>query len=854
MEETIKAVEKVISAGGFSFKGWTRQGDVTESKILGYNWDAKEDTLCMRLTFHLEPKKRGGRVGPALTSGNLEEQLSRPISRRQVIALAGQFYDPLNLLSPAVVKLRLFYSDACRFAPGKGWDEPISEECMVRLREIMALVLLLNGVKVPRGLFGPHDGHISEGYLIVACDASLQAYATAMYFRPGYLDEESQCKLVMSGVKIAGKASFTAPRMELLGAELGAKMFANTIGDLRRVLTIVGVFFITDSKIVVKQLKLHSGQFDLFTGSRLKKIKDLTKPHGWLHCAGSENPADLPTRSTATLEEMTSEKWLNGGVFSRPQSEWPIKNFENEEVQLLELPGVQQRLGTATDAVPQTLSSIYLVQGGENVEPIFNRLYKRLSSVKRVRKVVAQVLRAVDLWRGRVPRARHERYRDAWQVMLQQEDGNKRARGSKMGGRQVVWRDGVNYAVGRVHSGVLSASFVPIIDKGTPLGDLVARDAHREYGHGSGIKTVQHKLAQEVLILGIGSMLWKLREKCTYCRKLALKRAKAGAGPLPATVTQPSRAFTHIMIDICGPWSVKGAINTRATRKAWMLVILDQFSRGVNVEVLCNITTKSVLDALTRHIAHHGMFSTCHSDCGTQLVKAGKVMVADDRKTVVDLTAVLEKEFPQVAFNHGVPLAPWHQGGVERLIQELKRAFKVTCGDKFEGDIIALETMAKKGMQFVNSRPLLVGPDPDSYLTPNCLLHGRANSSGLSIEGQPEEAAGLMGGLEVVKKSIGEFWKAFSGRESLLRVYRFRDDKQEKIKEGAVVLLPEVTAPGFYRLGRVLSILSGEAADPRTVEVETVKSKRDAKTGESKIVRSKFKRHINTIVLITNHE
>ncbi len=96
-------------SGGLKFKNWTKLGDGNSTKYLGYTWNPKEDTLKPRLWFNIGKIERGMTIEEDLTQENIEERVMSSCTKRDILSVQGQFFDPLLILSPIIVILRLFF-------------------------------------------------------------------------------------------------------------------------------------------------------------------------------------------------------------------------------------------------------------------------------------------------------------------------------------------------------------------------------------------------------------------------------------------------------------------------------------------------------------------------------------------------------------------------------------------------------------------------------------------------------------------------------------------------------------------------------------------------------------------------
>ena len=111
--------------------------------------------------------------------------------------------------------------------------------------------------------------------------------------------------------------------------------------------------YLSDSEVVLKQIRLQAGLFDKFAGLRVDLIQTSTEPEEWYHVASEENSADLPTRPTATCEEVMGEKWMHSTFLHLPRENWRIRKIgDKEEDEILQ--GERPKMGPAVQQ-PRTV-------------------------------------------------------------------------------------------------------------------------------------------------------------------------------------------------------------------------------------------------------------------------------------------------------------------------------------------------------------------------------------------------------------------------------------------------------------------------------------------------------------------
>ena len=60
--------------------------------------------------------------------------VSEPVTKRLILRTTAQLYDPLRIISPVKVLLKLIFQDVCK--AGFGWDEPLPKSIADRWEEM----------------------------------------------------------------------------------------------------------------------------------------------------------------------------------------------------------------------------------------------------------------------------------------------------------------------------------------------------------------------------------------------------------------------------------------------------------------------------------------------------------------------------------------------------------------------------------------------------------------------------------------------------------------------------------------------------------------------------------------------
>jgi len=137
------------------------------TKVLGVLWNSVFDVF----TFEV--------------GGLVEYANSLVVNRHSVLKLSAKIFNPLGLISPFVLQLKILFQTLC--VQGVNWDEPSTGELLTRWRSILPEFSCLNSIQVPRCYFRVGNQCLST-HLHRFCDACDQAYAAVVYLRIVYSD------------------------------------------------------------------------------------------------------------------------------------------------------------------------------------------------------------------------------------------------------------------------------------------------------------------------------------------------------------------------------------------------------------------------------------------------------------------------------------------------------------------------------------------------------------------------------------------------------------------------------------------------------------------------------------------
>ena len=127
--------------------------------------------------------------------------------------------------------------------------------------------------------------------------------------------------------------------------------------------------------------------------------------------------------------------------------------------------------------------------------------------------------------------------------------------------------------------------------------------------------------------------------------------------------------FYHTMVDYFGPLKVKRA---RTELKRWGCIFTCLNTRAVHLEVVDSLDTGSFLMTFHKFADLRGRPVHLYSDNGTAFVGAnGELRAAVKNLKSDQISKTLADR--SIQWHFSPPLAPHHNGAVERIIKDLKR-------------------------------------------------------------------------------------------------------------------------------------------------------------------------------------
>ncbi|XP_070075749.1 uncharacterized protein [Drosophila takahashii] len=296
-----RTVHHILSQAGFHKRNWVsnsrtvlealgqekgamvqldENADKCSENVLGMWWDTKEDMIRYR-------------VSPRYKQGEVLQGKRRP-TKREFLSMMMSIYDPLGLISFFVMYAKTMFQEIWR--SGCQWDDPILEAEWIKWKRWIHHIpnieeLCIHRCYMPKQL----SGHQVDMHTFV--DASESGFAAVCYLRIKF-GPTIHCCLLGSKTKVAPLRLVSIPRLELMGATLGARLAYEV--EMSLTMQICKRIFWTDSRTVLSWLRSDQRKYKQFVVFRVGEILDTTKQEDWRWVPTSQNVADEATKWTRT--------------------------------------------------------------------------------------------------------------------------------------------------------------------------------------------------------------------------------------------------------------------------------------------------------------------------------------------------------------------------------------------------------------------------------------------------------------------------------------------------------------------------------------------------------------------------
>ena len=730
------------------------KGGEQNLRVLGLGWNPVEDTVVFEVTLNFSKKKKGIHTGPNLTKADLPQDLPLVLTRRIVLSQVMMIFDPLGFVCPYTLLGKIYLRET--WSLKLGWDDQLPTSLRSKWVHFFCSLFQLEQISLDRCLRPPNS--VGQPWLIIFSDGSDLAHGFAAYIRWRLNCDDYWCRLIMAKCRIAPVNKLSTPQMELNAAVLSKQ--GRKVIDKEMRFEFEKVLQIVDSETVLSMINKTSTRFKVYEGVRIGEIQAATNGDMscWFWMSGHHNPTDWLTRGR-TPEELDQEShWWNGPpILYKPVEEWGLKsNPQNEGP----LPGEKKICSTAVATADPPLVD-----------------FERFSDINRVIWVVARlknIARNKTFSAGNAMQVTAQHLKEAEDFVVKNvqktiECELKKSSSTKGNGGQYAQLKPVQDASGtwvvgerltRYNAMTPDSSLQRLLPSKHPATRLFMQRAHQAGGHRGRDATLarfrMHYWTPQ------GSKLARLvKISCQLCKLRDAKFLEQPMGLLPEARLKPAPAFNHVMLDLFGPYTVRGEVQKRTSGKAYGVMFTDLAMRAVHIEAVFGYDTSNFLMALSRFASLRGWPEKIYSDPGSQLVGAERELKEAWQRIDRELK---RRDSAQngSTWEFGPADSPWHQGAVESLIKAAKHAIHFSVSNQ-RLSVPEFLTVCCEVSNLLNERHIGVKPSVDSVinvLTPNSLLLGRATASN-PLGWQPYET-NIATRYDLVQSVVEDFWKRWT--------------------------------------------------------------------------------------------
>ena len=542
---------------------------------------------------------------------------SLPATKRSVLKASAKLFDPIGLLSPVIIGVKILFQMLCK--EGVSWDQELEGPLLTKWKLFTRGLETLSQIKVPR-YYHIHQHTPVTLQIHGFSDASDRAYAAVIYLRTVYNNGMVSTCILTSKTRVAPMKKQTTPRLELLGATILSRLVHN----VQKVLPIQPqVYCWTDSLTVLCWIKNHH-QWKQYVQIQVEEICKWVDRDNWRFCPGTENPADIPSRSCTSHELKSSELWWNGPGFLKGTCDrWPdMPTCHESETAKLELVKKPQEIVHSLVSVTNNDDQLL------DLESVLE--IKRYSTKVKLLRVTGTVLKFITLLRSN-DRTRISQTLNGtdlneaeilWIKSIQRSSFPEEYHQLK-DGKSVIYKNQFKLFLNEHKviccEGHLKNADIPTSTKCPVLlptkhyfTELVIKGCHKTVHH-NGISETLASLREKHWNFRGREAVKKIIRKCVVCRRYEGKAYTGQLIPdLPTERVSADPPFNNTGIDFAGPLYIHTAEAKES--KAYVCIFTCASTRALHLEVTEGLSANTFLLAFRRFCSRRGIPSIILSD------------------------------------------------------------------------------------------------------------------------------------------------------------------------------------------------------------------------------------------------
>ncbi|XP_072402497.1 uncharacterized protein [Diabrotica undecimpunctata] len=201
-------------------------GESDRLKTLGIQWSSNTDVLTYNVS----------------TSSN-----KQPITKRSLFSNIPKIYDPLGLISPCIILVKILIQQL--WLLDLDWDDELPRDLLNKWVTFKSKLSVLDKINIPRYIMCDKIVHME---LHAFSDASKDAYSAVLYVRTVDENGTVYVRLLCSKTRVSPIKVLTVPRLELCGALALARLVNQVSNALTCQCNVFLLVRFSDSIVVVE--------------------------------------------------------------------------------------------------------------------------------------------------------------------------------------------------------------------------------------------------------------------------------------------------------------------------------------------------------------------------------------------------------------------------------------------------------------------------------------------------------------------------------------------------------------------------------------------------------------------------
>ncbi|KAJ8957208.1 hypothetical protein NQ318_007770 [Aromia moschata] len=671
LNQFIKEATLIMAEAQFDLRGW-EFSDQTNSgvgvSVLGLKWFPDRDVLT---------------INPDLLVCDTESA----VTKRKLLSIAQKIFDPIGFTSPVTLLPKLWLQ--VLWESKISWDTEVDGDVATQFRKWAKDLPELMQIEIPRWseIGGANPEEVSVHTFV---DASRNAYAAVVFVRIEKSDNVS-VHLMAAKSRVAPiekrKGSLTIPRLELLAATIGARLYTQVVENLTGS---YNRFFWSDSATVISWLQRNE-EWGTFVHNRVMEIRKLTPVLQWRHIPGAYNPADLPSRGCSP-KQLVGSRWWEGPEWLYDKVEnWPSRDLIVDEE---EVNKEKKKKVTTFINVEQEKVDFHLMH--------FSKYTKTVRMIAWMNRFAHNCRHKQDKNKGEL--SVHELdCAETFIFRLIQKEEFEGLKDNKLKKLSPYYDgEGVIRLKSRVSNRDDTVDYrYPVVLTGrNPIVCSMIMDKHKKSCH-VGTQGLLCLLREKYWILGGRRAIRLVIKKCVTCRRFDVEPFAVESPPLPADRVRDSVPFEITGVDFAGPLYLKSG------EKAWVCLFTCAVYRAVHLELTMSLSTLKFLQVLRRFIARRGRPRVLYSDNGTNF------RGTDNAFAQLDWDALIrETNTQRILWRFNPPSASW----IEYLGQLKPLGETKSNASVKKGDVVLIGNDFSKRVEWPMGQVIDVVPGKDGRI------------------------------------------------------------------------------------------------------------------------------------------